>query len=554
MKKVCVLLILDALFLRSQFSNAQNPFEQDKRESVLAFKDRLGSFYDAVQSKKPATTDDALTDNDIRSKVSSLYLGQAFPNGTSNAFVNALAQSSAIDLQLSALKQVTSQLVESRVDKQAAANTNDSGTTNLVSKSGASELLAFAIEAGALTRSVNGSAATISGNLEGITSSLLGLNAICLTEDECRSLWRKATGNIDVSASFSLAAQSTQTTSNTQPANGVAPPANTAVSIPSSSGKLSSLTAKYTIHNRFDPHSSTFRGAWQTAMRKHSDAISSSSRSLYQAEIKLDRGGELSDPFSQTAFTVARALFIEDAINQESTKLADDFDRYFTQAVQHARAVDKAFDANLVALSQTTTAFAALHKTVVDEARGNLFTAQYTYGKPVKQPETHTFSLVYGYAAKNALNDPSGLLSVNAGVSIYGGTIPSSAKYGRLHYGQVSAEFDRPFTIAGNANRTALSLAGYWQYQPSPSLLSITQSDVAPGTMIAAPTQVLVGTAGSLWVTQAKLTIKGPSSINIPVGVKWSNKSDLLGGNKVGAQVGISYDFSSLSTLFGSSN
>jgi hypothetical protein len=86
-------------------------------------------------------------------------------------------------------------------------------------------------------------------------------------------------------------------------------------------------------------------------------------------------------------------------------------------------------------------------------------------------------------------------------------------------------------------------------------VLTITQSDVAPGTSIPAPTQVLVGTAGSLWVTQAKITINnGKSGINIPIGVKWSNKTDLLSGSKVGGQIGISYDFSSLSSIFGGGN
>jgi len=62
-----------------------------------------------------------------------------------------------------------------------------------------------------------------------------------------------------------------------------------------------------------------------------------------------------------------------------------------------------------------------------------------------------------------------------------------------------------------------------------------------------------VGTAGSLWVTQAKITIKGTGGINIPVAVSWSNQTDLLQGSRVGAQVGLSYNFSSLATLFGGS-
>ena len=125
------------------------------------------------------------------------------------------------------------------------------------------------------------------------------------------------------------------------------------------------------------------------------------------------------------------------------------------------------------------------------------------------------------------------------------------AKYGRVHYGQVSTEYDRTLSGKDKSVQTQFSLAGYWQYQPNPSILNIPAGTVAPGTNIQLPngTQEFVGTAGSLWVTQTKLTIKAAGGINIPIGVSWSNKTDLLQGSKVGAQVGISYNFSSLAGL-----
>ena len=46
------------------------------------------------------------------------------------------------------------------------------------------------------------------------------------------------------------------------------------------------------------------------------------------------------------------------------------------------------------------------------------------------------------------------------------------------------------------------------------------------------------------------MTIKGAEGINVPIGVSWSNKTDLLQGSKVGAQIGLSYNFSSLGQLF----
>jgi hypothetical protein len=147
---------------------------------------------------------------------------------------------------------------------------------------------------------------------------------------------------------------------------------------------------------------------------------------------------------------------------------------------------------------------------------------------------------------------PQGVLNFNGAISIYNGALPSGAKYGRIHYGQVSGEFDRNIGGSKGGLQSQMSLAGYWQYQPQPSVLNIPAGTVVPGTSIPLPNgvQEFVGTAGSLWVAQAKYTLKNSSGINVPVGISWSNKTDLLIGSKVGGQIGLSYNLSGLSSIF----
>jgi hypothetical protein len=183
----------------------------------------------------------------------------------------------------------------------------------------------------------------------------------------------------------------------------------------------------------------------------------------------------------------------------------------------------------------------------LDRAVGDLLTFEYNYNRPANQPMTHDVKVIYGYNFQTM-----GMVTLNGALSLYGGAIPAGAKYGRVHYGQVSAEYDRTLSGKDKPLQTQLSLAGYWQYQPNPAVLNIPAGTVAPGTTIPLPngTQEFVGTAGSLWVTQFKITIKGSGGINIPIGVSWSNKTDLLQASKFGAQVGISYNFSSLAGLF----
>jgi len=185
-----------------------------------------------------------------------------------------------------------------------------------------------------------------------------------------------------------------------------------------------------------------------------------------------------------------------------------------------------------------------------------MFTVEYDYVRTPQQPDMHNVTFIWGNSPSSSGSGSSGntptMFSANAGVSVYGGSIPAGATYGRFHYGQAAAEFDLPFSLNSSSKNATFTVAGYWQYQPSASVLNITQSDVAPGTTIPAPTQVLVGTAGNLYVAQAKVSLKGgKSGVNVPLGFKWSNKTELLSGSKYAGQFGISYDFSSIGSLFG---
>ena len=246
----------------------------------------------------------------------------------------------------------------------------------------------------------------------------------------------------------------------------------------------------------------------------------------------------------------APALNRDEALKQakqdaSGEALSKFFDNYFSNAVD-ALSQNKELSAAVLDTMPLRSAYRDVWFETLDRAVGTLLTFEYNYNRPINQPQTHDFKLIYAYNFQTM-----GMFTLNGSVSIYGNTIPAGAKYGRLQYGQISTQYDRTLSGKDKSIQSQLSLAGYWQYQPEPSVLNIPAGTVVPGTNIPLPdgTQEFIGTAGSLWVTQAKLTIKAAGGINIPIGVSWSNKTDLLQGSKVGAQVGISYNFSSLAGL-----
>lgn len=437
---------------------------------------------------------------------------------------------------------------QNRPDQQTGSGSNANGTTGLVEKAGAASILAFMLESGALTRSVNGNTATLSGNADGLLRALTGQQVLCF---DCKgAMGTPVLRNINLSAAFMINQQSTSTVSTSGPANPSTPSSINGVVIPSSVGKLSGVTARYQLWNPYDPHSGKFLAAWQAAAAKAKDQLNKQAKDLQSklGPLLVNRPIQSDLNFQQTLQSYANR-FYDDADAGDLTRLRQDFANLFEASVDIRTKNDPEFIQNVSSVNMSLAQYKDLWNQLLAEAKGQpLLTFEYAFNRPQSQPETHDFRLILGYTPKNA----AGLFSVNAAASIYGSTIPAGAKYGRLHAGQVSVEYDRPFTVKSNPNQATFSLAAYWQYQPDPSVLNITAGNLVPGTTIQLPqnAQVLLGTAGSLWVTQAKITINGKSGIKIPIGVSWSNKTDLLAGSKVGAQVGLSYDFSSLSSLF----
>jgi len=508
--------------------------ENDASAGVRAYCKDLADLQNAVNSKGAAATVD-----DVSGPLNKLDFSHA---AATNKFITAAAPRLTTSAAIS--KATASAILrdagQARPDQQLGATGNASGTTSLVSRAGSAELLSLALDTGALTQSVNGTTATLTTNADQVFRLVTGYDPDCTVT--CKSLgWfeNKILSPTNLSASMDLAQQGSTTVPTSGPASGTTPaPVNTAA-IPTGAGKLSGITARYQLMNKFDPRSTEFRQTW--------NALVLNSPALKTAVINLQTATENT---MKLLTANAPALNRDEALKQakqdaSGEALSKFFDNYFSNAVD-ALSQNKELSAAVLDTMPLRSAYRDVWFETLDRAVGTLLTFEYNYNRPINQPQTHDFKLIYAYNFQTM-----GMFTLNGSVSIYGNTIPAGAKYGRLQYGQISTQYDRTLSGKDKSIQSQLSLAGYWQYQPEPSVLNIPAGTVVPGTNIPLPdgTQEFIGTAGSLWVTQAKLTIKAAGGINIPIGVSWSNKTDLLQGSKVGAQVGISYNFSSLAGL-----
>jgi len=541
MTKRCVaLLFFFALGIGSDRVLAQSATtsaafcDKDIRPAILAFCHDLADLQTQVNKN--------VAEGDLSGDFNKLDLSQ--PQAAVD-FITAVAnQMNGQTAAQSAAQGLVGWLNQQRTDQQLGAGASATGTTSLVSKAGGSQLISLAVDSGGLTRSVNGTTATLGTNADQIFRTVTNHNPNCLIYVNCTSLgWFEDTvlNKLSLSAGFSLAQQSTATTASSGLAAGPASGAVSSVAIPAGAGRLANIGAKFEVRNKFDPHQQAFQNKWKDLVDGNAEL-----------KVALKTIGDQTELIKSTLQKDAPQLD-DDALYQAAKSdksgvaLDNYFSAYFAAALQKVEA-DASLPANVVNVLQSRATYHDLWNTMLDAAAGTLFTLQYTFNQPLNQPKTHDFTVVYAYSFK-----AMGAVTANGGFSLYDGALPVGAQYGRMHYGQISAEYDQNLSAKTSSLQEQLTLAAYWQYQPQPSVLNIAAGTVAPGTNIPIPngTQEFVGTAGSLWVAQGKLTIKGAGGIDIPLGVSWSNKTDLLQGSKVGAQVGISYDLSSLSSYFG---
>jgi len=430
---------------------------------------------------------------------------------------------------------------------QTGASPTASGSTSLVSKPTTTDLISLAAESGAFTDTVNGNTLTAQANADGLRRYLSGKPFADLTPTALDLLQ-----HINVTATFTVAQSGSSGVSTSGSATS-STPSVASVILPSNDVSFDSLSVNYALYRPYNPRSPDFVTSWQKAIKDNATALAKgisaatlADLKVFQARIKAE-----TDPTINKAQADWLAAAKEDEANNDFAKFVADYAAFGKVYVDTLRAADPAnYDANILAINTALESMSTVNGQILDDARGKpLFTLVYTYSTPQNKPATHTATFVGAYVWKSGTQ-----LTGNAAGTWFA-NVPTGATYGTVQSYQFAGELDQPLG-SKTAPRATLSVAGYGQYQYNPTVLNITSGNLAPGTDITLPSnaQVLLGTAGWLGVAQAKLVFNVKNGISIPVAFKWSSKTDLLPSSDWKGQFGISYDFSSLSSMLSGKN
>ena len=442
--------------------------------------------------------------------------------------------------------------------QQDGSSAGSGGSTNLVSKALASKVLSFANEYGALSQTTSGQTSTISGSVDGIPTALeshtVGLVAECplnLLGQPCiRSGLLDILGRISYSVSINTRQPPTLKGTATGAGQGNAQP----VSVQSTSNgtAVSQVTAKWVILQPAVKFTNLTKAIESldsnSTLQASADALAAAAKTLrgYQENAGQDEDGT----WTNWAISAAKQLSttpVENVIaewRKQGTSLAQVLRNGGSK--KGGPSDDELTQAALT-YAATFTAYGSAERSFFESSQlaKPVLSFEYDENRPASQPSNSVFRLIYGQSVSKWT------LTANLAASIYD-SAPSKSIPGaqRLRDLQVAFEGDHDLGKWGPLGTPTFAASYYFQNQTSPAILNVTPSGPVSGVTFAGLSSTanqVFAQKGQIHLAQLKITLgSSKSGFRVPLAITSSNRTELITKSKLGAQLGISYDFDSL--------
>ena len=474
-------------------------------------------------------------------------------------------------------------IANSNLGTELSSSASAPGTDSIAKRSGYSDVLGLALESGAVTQSVSGATLNLSTNSLSLYRFFSNQEVFQYCSGgglSCQGPAAEVLNHISASAAVSTSGVTTQSVTGTVPSGtntstGTTSTSGTSTTSPSatalvqnSASRLTSVTLHIQLWNSLDLRSQSYITAWKSAVG--GSAVTAAAKTLEQ-DMKVFDWFDVTQKKYADWFTTAKGAVraaIESGKTDEQVSDIVTAQWYNLETVAKA---DKAYSASgLQQFLQNANTFMSARDAAINTARQQTqsgMSLEYTFSQPVNQPKISTIRLAYtlhpglisadakpaaapakptaaGPASKPAAATNSKLvddfaLTFNAAADLYDNPPAGISTFRDL---QGAIQIDKHF---GN---TIGTLAGYYQYQHSASALTIGQGNLAPNTNIVLPSAAatLLAPKGNMVVAQAKLTFSLKNGASLPIGVTWSNRTELIKASEVRGHIGIDFDWSSL--------
>lgn len=439
-----------------------------------------------------------------------------------------------------------------RVDQQIGSAVSGGNATTAASKTGLTTLLGFALEAGAITQTIDQNVGTLRANADGLLRFLTNQEVIpaCAPRDsECAPpSWLK---DVELAASFNVSDAGMQSLQGTVPGSGSV----AGFSAPIGDRQLSGFSVRYAVSNPRDPRSPEYRAKWLGWLQSNrgqlglaGDSLLSFLNAAFLPVQQRDAKGELVATTKQLdQFTIwsaqTRALLAKETPDVWPRVLAAQLD----DLLARMRRLDPEFDTRLSALADAYMRYLSLQRSLLATLVTDPgLTVEYLYSRPALQPKLHTVRVAWSYSPRGTRGAANtGTITLNAAVDrFHDPQLDESGRASMWKDAQAALQFDRP--LGSGISAAQLSVGAYFQYQLNPGVFTVPEGATTfPGTNIALPPagRPLLAEKGPIVATQAMLTIRlADSGLKIPLGVSWANRSELAPGNVVRGHIGFTFD------------
>ena len=441
-----------------------------------------------------------------------------------------------------AYRQFLKAVEDARMDKQTGSSATSEGTTSVVSKGLASQVLALAVEEGALTRTDNKSIATFRGNALGVYRLLTGADQFpyCAAYDKkCQSPLAEGLSSFSFTASFDT------TPSNSAPPAAATSSANKGVVTSGPSQQLSSWGFRYDHKVLRSVLDKQYQQDFQNTLKSFDGTeYSKAIRAFLEG---LDTG-ENKD-YNDWLTTYTKKLSLISANDQPA--LADLMNHAVTELLAIAKKKPE-FQANLDKLLAAMGEYLGRRDRALEPILDKYtWSVEYDDDRPQNQPSQSSIKIVLSWRPKvQGTATPAGPLQVtfNANAAMYDHA-PPRGTVKRFRDAQAALQADRSLTGAKAHVGAALTFGYYFQYMADNALLKIPSGDLAPGTSIALPgdASVLLNTKGAIHIAQLGVifTVSG-TGIKMPLTLSYSSRTELIKASTMRGHFGLSYDLDSL--------
>jgi hypothetical protein len=445
----------------------------------------------------------------------------------------------ALFLEFLGYRQALSDLEEKRFDKQVGASTSGgAGTTSLTTKGSVPSLLGFAVENGAMTRSVSGTTITFRAVPWDVVKALAD-------HDYLASGPTPQPGTLAGVLSQVSAAVSVDASRGNTAGSGAGSTSSSVV--PGDKQQVSGYTFHYQILDRRDPRDIHYARLWNTlSARKGLDLANRLNQLAALMRAGVDAVGKpVTAPWvpdfeawrKDTANKLEAASIddVEKVISAQAVtfkKIVATYPELQAQAKVAAEALSEYFlDRNTGIKKITKAPTLAFDYSVTRQANTN-GTVPVAAGAtvPASLPDLSNFKLIF---AKGFQQGPE--LTANASFTIFN-SLPPGSTAGRLRDGQASLQLDVPLAEIAKTSNMVLSFSGQF--------VRLLEQPLGAAVIVNTKS---VTAKGNMGLVQAKLTVpvKG-SGVQIPISVTWSNRTELILERDVRANFGVTFDLDKL--------